>query len=46
MIEELKKENIKAGLNINIAKKETIVNTCINDTCKITINDEETKKIQ
>ena len=46
MIEELQKENIKAGLNINIAKTEIIANKCINDTWKITINDEETKKTQ
>ena len=46
MIEELQKENIKAGLNIKIAKTETIVNKCINDTWKITIDDEETKKTQ
>ena len=46
MIEELQKENIKAGLNINIAKTEIIVNKCINDTWKITINEAEAKKIQ
>ena len=44
MIEELQKENIKASLNIKIAKTEIIVNKCVNDTWKITINDEETKK--
>ena len=31
MIEEFKKDNIKAGLNINIAKTKIIVNMCIND---------------
>ena len=46
MIEELQKENIKAGLNINIAKTEIIVNKCINDTWKITINEAEAKKTQ
>ena len=44
MIEELQKESIKAGMNINIAKTEFIVNKCITDTWKITINDEETKR--
>ena len=46
MIEELQKENIKAGLNINIAKTEIIVNKCINDTWKITINNQEIKMTQ
>ena len=46
LIAELQKENIKAGLNINIAKTEIIVNKCINDTKKITINDGEAKKTQ
>ena len=46
MIGELQKENSKAGLNINIAKTEIIVNKCITDTWKITINDEETKATQ
>ena len=46
MIEGLQKENGKAGLNINIAKTEIIANTCINDTWKITVNDEETKATQ
>ena len=46
MVEELQKENIKAGLNINTAKTEIIINKCITDTWKITINDEETKKTQ
>ena len=46
MIEELQKENIKAGLKINIAKTKIIVNKCINDTWNITVNDEETKRTQ
>ena len=46
MIEEPQKENIKASLNIKIAKTEIIVNKCVNDTWKTTINDEETKKTQ
>ena len=41
MIEELQKESINAGLNINIAKMKIMVRKRISDTWKITLNDKE-----
>ena len=45
LTEELQKERAKAGLNINIAKTKDMVNKCISDTWKITLNDKEIKKL-